>query len=134
MMVKTLVNIPLIFFKKDKFTLLKQGDFWLSKTPEIPSKGWDAKIMRICSWVYLQDIKSKKKFYFFNVHYDHQGKIAREESSKLILERIKTIAGKEPVILTGDFNGDHASTWYRRIADSGILKDSYKLVSHPVRQ
>lgn len=120
-----------IFFKRDKFTLLNKGDFWLSQTPEKPSKGWDAKLNRICSWVYLQDVKSKKKFYFFNVHYDHQGKVAREESSKLILERIKTIAGKEPVILTGDFNGDHASSWYQRVAESGLLKDTYRLVSHP---
>ena len=32
------------------------------------------------------------------------GKIAREESAKLILTQIQRIAGKEPVILTGDFN------------------------------
>ncbi|HMI04946.1 MAG TPA: endonuclease/exonuclease/phosphatase family protein [Pedobacter sp.] len=120
-----------IFFKREKFTLLNKGDFWLSQTPEKPSKGWDARLNRICSWVYLQDIKSKKKFYFFNVHYDHQGKIAREESSKLILERIKNIAGKGPVILTGDFNGDHTSSWYQRVANSDLLKDTYRLASHP---
>ena len=121
-----------IFFKKDKFKLINKGDFWLSQTPEKPSLGWDATCCnRICSWVYLQDISSKKKFYFFNAHYDHQGKVAREESSKLILQKIKTIAGTEPVILTGDLNGDHASTWYQRIASSGILKDAYQQVKYP---
>ncbi|HXS55248.1 MAG TPA: hypothetical protein VN726_03925 [Hanamia sp.] len=41
-----------IFFKKDKFLLLKHGDFWLSQTPEKPSLGWDATCCnRICSWV-----------------------------------------------------------------------------------
>lgn len=120
-----------IFFKKDKFRLLNKGDFWLSDTPEKPGPGWDARLNRICSWVYLQDIKSKKKFYFFNVHYDHQGIKARQESSKLILQKIKTIAGNEPALLTGDFNGDHDSEWYQLIAQSGSMKDTYKEAAHP---
>jgi endonuclease/exonuclease/phosphatase family metal-dependent hydrolase len=121
-----------IFFKKDRFQLLNKGDFWLSQTPEKPSLGWDATCCnRICSWVYLQDKQTKKRFYFFNAHYDHQGKVAREESSKLILERIKTIAGNEPVIFTGDFNGSHESSWYQRVATSGIMSDTYAKVEHP---
>jgi len=120
-----------IFFKKDKFKLLDKGDFWLSETPEKPSKGWDAKLNRICSWVYLQDVKTNKRFYFFNTHYDAVGKIAREESSKLILEQIKTIAGRQPVVLTGDFNGEDSSSWYLRIADSGFLKDTFRQAAHP---
>lgn len=121
-----------IFFKKNKFKLLNKGDFWLSETPNKPSLGWDATCCnRICSWVYLQDIQSKKKFYFFNAHYDHQGKVAREESSKLILARIKAIAKNEPVIFTGDFNGGQDSSWYQRIAASGILKDSFRQAPKP---
>ncbi|GAA4432837.1 endonuclease/exonuclease/phosphatase family protein [Pontibacter saemangeumensis] len=121
-----------IFFKKDKFKLLDKGDFWLSETPEKPSLGWDATCCnRIVSWVYLQDLSTKKKFYFFNAHYDHQGMQARRESSKLILRKIKEIAGKEPVILSGDFNGDHASEWYQTLANSDLLKDTYKQVEHP---
>ncbi|WP_158829848.1 endonuclease/exonuclease/phosphatase family protein [Mucilaginibacter lacusdianchii] len=121
-----------IFYRKDKFKVLNSGNFWLSQTPEKPSLGWDATCCnRICSWVYLQDVKSKKKFYFFNVHYDHQGVVAREESSKLILQKINSIAGKEPVILTGDFNGDHNSSWYKRVATSGLLKDTYTQAAHP---
>jgi len=121
-----------VFFKKDRFKLLKKGDFWLSQTPEVPSKGWDATCCnRICSWVQLQDKKTNKKFYVFNVHFDHQGVVARKESSKLILARIKTIAANEPVILTGDFNGDQQSEWYGTIASSGILKDTYRQVKYP---
>jgi endonuclease/exonuclease/phosphatase family metal-dependent hydrolase len=121
-----------IFYKKDRFKLLDKGDFWLSQTPDKPSLGWDATCCnRICSWVYLQDMQTKKKFYFFNVHYDHQGVQARQESSKLILSKIREIAGKAPVILTGDFNGDHQSNWYQAIANSGLLKDTYRQVEHP---
>jgi endonuclease/exonuclease/phosphatase family metal-dependent hydrolase len=121
-----------IFYKRDRFKLLNKGDFWLSQTPDKPSLGWDATCCnRICSWVYLQDLQTKKKFYFFNVHYDHQGVQARQESSKLILSKIRDIAGKTPVILTGDFNGDHQSDWYQAVANSGLLKDTYRQVKQP---
>jgi len=121
-----------IFFKKDLFTLLNSGDFWLSQTPDTPSMGWDGKCCkRICSWLYLQDKKSKKKFYFFNAHYDHEGMIARVESSKLILKKIKDIAGNEPAIFSGDLNGGHSSEWYQAIATSEFLQDIYELVPYP---
>lgn len=120
-----------IFYNKEKFRLLNKGDFWLSETPDKPGPGWDARLNRICSWVQLEDVASKKKFYFFNVHYDHQGIRARQESSKLILQKIRDLAGKEPVIFTGDFNGGHESEWYKTIATSGSMKDVYREVAHP---
>ncbi|MCG2614329.1 endonuclease/exonuclease/phosphatase family protein [Terrimonas sp. NA20] len=121
-----------IFYKKDRFTLLKSGDFWLSETPDKPGKGWDATCCnRICSWIYLEDRKTKKKFYAFNVHFDHQGVVARRESSKLILQKIKEIAGNAPVLLTGDFNGGRDSEWYQSIATSGSLIDVFTKVKFP---
>ncbi len=120
-----------IFVKTEKFNVLKNGDFWLSTTPEKPGPGWDAHLNRICSWVQLQDKKTKKKFYFFNVHYDHQGVQARRESSLLILKKIKEIAGNEPAVFTGDLNGGHDSEWYLSLSNSGWLKDTYKQVANP---
>jgi endonuclease/exonuclease/phosphatase family metal-dependent hydrolase len=121
-----------IFYKKDKFQMLAHGDFWLSETPEKPGLGWDATCCnRICSWVYLQDKKSKKKFYVFNTHYDYQKNLARNESSKLILKKIKSIAGSQPVIFMGDMNGGNESSWYKEVANSGILKDTYKEAKNP---
>jgi endonuclease/exonuclease/phosphatase family metal-dependent hydrolase len=121
-----------IYFKKDKFNVLKKGDFWLSQTPDKPSLGWDATCCnRICSWVQLEDKKSKKRFYFFNAHFDHQGKQARVESGKLMLQKIKEIAGNEPAIFTGDLNGDHNSEWYQTVANSSALKDTYRQVKYP---
>ncbi|MES3017854.1 MAG: endonuclease/exonuclease/phosphatase family protein [Bacteroidota bacterium] len=121
-----------IYYKKDMFKLLKSGDFWLSATPDVPGKGWDATCCnRIASWVYLQNIKSKKKFYMFNVHFDHQGIVARKESGKLMIQKIKEIAGTAPVLLTGDFNGNRESEWYKTVANSEIVRDSYKDVKYP---
>lgn len=121
-----------IYYKKDKFKLLKSGDFWLSETPSKPGKGWDATCCnRICSWVCLQSLQSKKRFYLFNVHFDHQGVVARVESAKLMLQKIKEIAGNEPALFTGDLNGDRSSEWYQIIANSNIVKDVHSAVKYP---
>ena len=121
-----------IFYKKDRFTVLKSGDFWLSETPDKPGKGWDATCCnRICSWVYLEDKKTKKRFYTFNVHFDHQGVVARRESSKLILAKITEIAGQAPVLFTGDLNGGKESEWYQTLATSGLLTDVFTKVKFP---
>lgn len=121
-----------IFYKKDKFSLLGSGDFWLSETPGKPGKGWDAKCCnRICSWVHLKDKKTGKKFYFFSVHFDHEGKVARVESARLMLKMIRDIAKNENTILVGDFNGDRNSEWYRMLANSGLLRDTYHDVKDP---
>ena len=120
-----------IFYKKEKFNVLDSGDFWLSEHSEQPGPGWDAKLNRICSWLKLKYKASGKTFYVFNVHYDHQGVQARIESSKLVLNKIKEIAGNATVIFTGDFNGNHQSEWYIYLKNSGVLKDSYTLAADP---
>lgn len=121
-----------IFYRKEKFKLLNKGDFWLSEHPDKPGLGWDATCCnRICSWVYLQDLQSGKKFYYFNTHFDHQGKIARVESAKLIVKKVKEIAGSTPAIFTGDLNGGQKSEWYLSLANSGFLNDTYTQVQYP---
>jgi endonuclease/exonuclease/phosphatase family metal-dependent hydrolase len=120
-----------IFYKKEKFVLVDSGNFWLSQHPEKPGFGWDARNNRICSWVKLKEKAGKKTFYVFNVHYDHRGVEARRESSKLILQKIQQIATNQPVILTGDFNGNHESEWYVAINNSSFLKDVLGQVDKP---
>ncbi|WP_342120217.1 endonuclease/exonuclease/phosphatase family protein [Pseudoduganella sp. OTU4001] len=94
-----------IFYKRQRFKLLRNGDFWLSQTPDRPSLGWDATCChRIASWAQLQDRHTSRKFYIFSVHFDHEGQVARRESAKLMLKKVKEIAGAEPVIVAGDFN------------------------------
>lgn len=115
-----------IFYRKDKFTLLECGNFWLSQTPEKPGKGWDADLPRICTWAKLRKTEGGGVLFVFNTHFDHRGVQARLESAKLIVARIKEIARDEPVILTGDFNVDQTSESYRSLHDSGILADSFE--------
>jgi len=116
-----------IFYKADKFKLLKQGNFWLSTITDKPNKGWDAVLPRICTWGEFEEIKTGFKFYFFNLHMDHIGVVARRESAKLVLSKVTAMAGNIPTILTGDFNVDQTSESYNVVNNSGLLRDSYEL-------
>jgi endonuclease/exonuclease/phosphatase family metal-dependent hydrolase len=115
-----------IFYKTERFELLKDGHFWLSDREDYPNKGWDAALPRICCWVYLQDKLNKKKIWFFNLHMDHVGVEARKNSAKLILSKIEKMCGQDAVVLTGDFNIDQTNEGYKLLARSGVLFDSYE--------
>lgn len=94
-----------IFYNKTRFDLLQQSTFWLSETPEKISKGWDAALNRICTYVLLKDKKTKHYFWVFNTHLDHEGQLARTHSIQLILKQIKKLNTKNyPVFFMGDFN------------------------------
>lgn len=117
-----------IFYRSDRFKVLDQGDFWLSEHPEKPGRGWDGTCCnRICTWGKFEDLKNHKQFYFFNVYYEYEGDVARRESSNLMISRIKSIAGNQPVFLTGDFNAFPTEEPIRILNDSGFLNDSYKI-------
>ncbi len=115
-----------IFYRTDKFDLVEKGDFWLSETPDKPSKGWDAVLPRICSWGHFKCKDTGFEFLFFNLHMDHMGKQARVESALLVQEKIKEFGTELPAILTGDFNVDQTHQSYEALVSTGMLKDSYE--------
>src|SRR5258705_1409879 len=79
-----------IFYDTTRFQLLQGQTFWLSETPEEPgSKSWDAAYTRVVTWAKLKDRKTKKEFFAFNTHFDHMGQVARRESAKIVLKRVK---------------------------------------------
>jgi endonuclease/exonuclease/phosphatase family metal-dependent hydrolase len=117
-----------VFYNPEKFELLEHDTFWLSETPEKPSVGWDASMERICSYGKFKTKYGDNTFYVFNVHYDHRGQKAREESSKLLMEKIDEINKEHlPCILTGDFNVTDDNPAYKEIKDGGKFKDTINL-------
>ena len=115
-----------VFYNKEKFKCLGGGTFWLSETPDEISRGWDARLNRICSYAHLKDIKTKQEFWFFNCHLDHIGVIARRESVKVIIDKVNEIAGpKANVIITGDFNVNQFSEPAATILSTGRVIDSF---------
>ncbi|OYU26230.1 MAG: endonuclease [Burkholderiales bacterium PBB2] len=119
-----------IFFRKARFEALSSGDFWLSQTPDVPSKGWDARCCnRLASWVQLRDRESQRRFFVFSVHFDHEGEVARKESAKLLLHKVKEIAGTAPVICLGDFNSTPETEQIQRM--QAALRDAYRVSQSP---
>jgi len=108
-----------IFYDTNRIQLLMTKTFWLSPQPEVPgSKGWDAAITRVVTWAKFRDSKTRKEFYAFNTHFDHIGKLARRESAKLLIEKVNEIAGKSPVVITGDFNSSPTDEPIQVITDA----------------
>jgi len=117
-----------VFYNPEKVKVLDQSTFWLSETPEYPSKGWDAALNRVCTWVKFESVDGKK-FYLFNIHYDHIGQKAREESSKLVIRKIKEINKENlPVVFIGDFNVMPDNPAYKTVLDNSDMQDS-RLIS-----
>jgi len=102
---KTRGEFSPIYFNESKYNLLLSNTFWLSKTPDNISVGWDAAMERICTYGLFKQKNDGSKVWVFNTHFDHIGNDAREKSVDLILSKIKDLTKDEDqIIITGDFN------------------------------
>lgn len=119
-----------IFYKKARLQVLQSGDFWLSQTPDQPSLGWDATCCnRICSWAKFRDVRTKREFFFFSVHFDHQGVEARRQSGRLLVQKIQEIAHNMPVICVGDFNSTPGTEQIQTMQT--LLQDAFRSTRQP---
>ena len=108
-----------IFYLKDEVELIDGGTFWLSETPDEVSKGWDAACFRTCTWAILKKKDTGKKFVYMNTHLDHMGKVAREESIKLIVAKAEELTGgKLPVYITADFNSPTTNAIFKPMQEA----------------
>ena len=109
-----------IFYNKKKVSLLKWGTFWLSETPDKPSKGWDAACYRSATWALMKCKATGKKFFYVNTHLDHKGVVAQKEGLAVVVNYIKSMNEDNlPMILTGDFNVH---------SDNPVLSDLNKIM------
>jgi endonuclease/exonuclease/phosphatase family metal-dependent hydrolase len=103
-----------IAVRSDRWTVVEDGTFWLSETPDEPSTGWDASYPRIATWARVRAVDGDAALRVVNTHFDHVSARARRESARLLCERIPNIAtangtgddpdGAAPLVLVGDFN------------------------------
>jgi endonuclease/exonuclease/phosphatase family metal-dependent hydrolase len=121
-----------IFYKKKNLTLLQSGTFWLNEHPERIGPGWDANLNRIVTWACFRRAAKGDTIYVFNTHFDHQGQVARRESAKLLLSRLKSIAGNQPVIVCGDFNATPDDEPIRLLNAPGALTETRSISETPI--
>ena len=109
-----------IFYLKNKYKVLEQNTFWLSETPEKSTKSWDAAYPRIVTYALFENLKTKKKVWVLNTHFDHVGIVARQKSAEIILKKIKELQSKKnyPAILTGDFNSQEKDAWMKPLFEN----------------
>ena len=112
-----------IFYKRDRFELVKQGTFWLSERPDEPgSKSWDAALPRVATYGIFAERKTGKHLFVINTHFDHRGEQARQRSAQLLMTQIKKLSGDLPVILTGDFNSPENAPALKTLTGDDHLK------------
>ncbi len=114
-----------LFYKTSILEILDTHTFWLSPTPDVPSKGWDASLNRIATYAKFRIKASGRIIHVFNTHFDHLGEKAREMSAQLLVEKINELKiGGEPIILMGDLNCEGTDSPYSVLTIE--LQDSYK--------
>lgn len=120
---KNMGEYSAVFYLKDKYKAVDSGTFWLSETPDTPSKGWDASCKRVCTWIVLEDILTGEKYVHINAHFDHKGQAARINSVDMIVEKAKQYSDL-PVVFTADMNIEEGNDLYKRMIDSNVLRDT----------
>ena len=119
-----------IFFRRDRFEAdaTDQGTFWLSDTPQKPgSKTWGNEIPRTATWLRLTDRATQRGFYVFNTHWDHRHQGSREQSARLMVQRIRDRKhANEPVVLLGDFNAIENNPAVMHLVSEAGLTDTFQ--------
>jgi endonuclease/exonuclease/phosphatase family metal-dependent hydrolase len=121
-------------FRADRFELVDYGVFWLSRTPEVSSIGWDAAFPRMATWAHLVDRRTKHRFLAINTHWDHVGITARLESGHMIRDWVVANKGPcEPVFLLGDMNAISEEESYLALVSpgDGALTDTVTVTQSP---
>ena len=94
-----------IYWKKNQFRFVAGKTYWLSETPDVPSKGWDAACTRIATVVELESVVLGTHVCVINTHWDHEGMVARSNSALLMNQWVSNALAKgNNVIVMGDFN------------------------------
>ena len=119
-----------VFFRKDRFELIRTRTFWLSETPEAAgSQSWGANLPCIVTWAELSEKTTHQHFYFFNTHFAHDSDSARIMSSGLLLDKVDSIAAGFPFVITGDLNMLISSKGYEILTGPyesvPLLSDTY---------
>jgi endonuclease/exonuclease/phosphatase family metal-dependent hydrolase len=121
-----------VAFDRNVFRLESSGTFWLSPTPTVPSKGWDAAYIRVATWAHLVRKSDGQRFLALNTHLDNEGKEARLEGARQIARWISAHrAPGELVIVTGDFNTTPDSPPVHALTASLGLRDARAVSKTP---
>lgn len=98
----------IIFFHR-RWQVIAHEHFYLSDTPDVPSKFCQSKWPRQCTLGVFQ--YNRRKLIVINTHLDFESEV-QIRSAKLICMRLAGQSGNLPAVLMGDFNTTPASQCY----------------------
>lgn len=112
-----------IFYRYREVVPIESGTFWISETPEQPSRGRRAS--RIVTWARFHHLESRHQIFIFNTHFSLRQGPGQLRGTRLINERIAALPEGSTVIVMGDFNSvaERSETW--RAATEGGLQDAW---------
>ena len=115
-----------IYYLKEKYIALDTGTFWMSTTPDIPSKyGPTVDMNRTCTWVLLENIETGFRYVHMNTHLDWWDMSVNAIQCRMLLEQFKRFeAMGYPVFLTGDHNMQNTTDSYAVMSSHPGLADS----------
>lgn len=121
-----------IIYRPDVWKLKRWDTCWLSPTPRIPSKGWDAASTRIATIGQFEHFQTAQVVIITTTHFDDQGTQSRKRSAELLLEVLSlesSLSRASATILAGDFNSPPGNEAYKILTASGsMLADVAEMV------
>ena len=124
-----------VAFLKERFTLLRNGTFWLSATPDVVgSKKWgdgieDSGYPRICTWALMADKSSGAVVLFACTHLDLKAG-PRLAGLRLILSRLVKLDARDvPIIIVGDMNANETEDSI--VETTQYMQDSFLVSKTP---
>ncbi len=80
------------------------------------------------TWIRFEDLRTRKECVWFNTHFDHQSQPSREQSARLLADRVRALGPQVPVLITGDFNAAAGQNpAYDLLVHAGGLTDTWTL-------
>ncbi len=118
-----------ILYKEDKFDLVDWGTFWLTNTPETPSKyGPTVDTNRTCTWALLEDKETGFRYVHMNAHLDWMDMEVNKIQVEMIQNQIERFeAMGYPVFAGGDYNCDEGTASYLKMLESDAVADAKKV-------
>lgn len=114
-----------VFYQNATWRCEGAQTYWLSETPDKPSRGWDAALPRVVTVGSFTHRAHGGRVVVMCTHFDHVGEVARQKSAELILNLARR-AGKggaspaaDAVLLAGDFNSEPDDMAYRTMVAEG---------------
>ena len=108
-----------VIFYHSKWQCVLQNHFYLSPTPQIPSRFRDSQWPRQCTIGLFE--KDLRQLICINTHFDFKP-LVQCKSARFIMDLTSQLPSNSSVILTGDFNATPGSDCYKMFTGDKVQK------------